>query len=308
MILTVAEILLAALLLDACIGDPKKIYRHIPHPVTLMAAVLSFFEKKMNRGSGRKIKGTICIFLYLSFLTAAAFFIEDYASSFLMIILVSLFLASRSLIDHVLAVRGDHMRSELAKIVGRDVTKLDSHGMRRAAIESLAENFSDGIIAPCFWYLIAGFPGIICYKAINTADSMIGYKNSRFLKFGWAAARIDDLANYIPARLSVLLIALAAACYPKAHGGKALQMAFKYAALHKSPNAGCPEAAVAGAVSLCLGGPRYYEAQQINGAWLGEGRKNAEESDLLIAVHIIIIALIWGCLMLGAFSLGSRII
>ncbi len=163
----------------------------------------------------------------------------------------------------------------MARIVGRDASALDEPGIARAAIESLAENFSDGVIAPAFWYLIAGLPGLIAYKAVNTADSMIGYRTPRHQAFGWAAARLDDLMNWAPARLAAALIVAAAAF--SGNGRRALKAALADAARHESPNAGWPEAATAGALSLALGGPRRYGAAVVDGAWLNRHGSRAAD-------------------------------
>lgn len=300
------EILLGALVIDGFFGEPKIIYKYISHPVTGMARILSWLERLGNRehfsAAKRQILGVVCLGLYLTIVTVPALWLETVVSPFLLVILASIFLSFRSLVDHVLAVTGDDPRGAVAKIVGRRVEDLSLYGVNRAAIESLAENFSDGVIAPCFWFLMGGFPGIVCYKAINTADSMIGYKTARYLKFGWAAARLDDVANYIPARLTALLIAFGALLYGKAHCWDGFLMALKYADRHKSPNAGWPESAMAGALDLRLGGPRQYGEISVEGAWLGEGREQAEKSDIIQAVQIIWIC--WGIIliMLGAIS------
>jgi adenosylcobinamide-phosphate synthase len=296
-------VLLGALVIDLAFGEPRIIYKYISHPVTWMGRFLSFLEGRGNqdnfRSVTRKILGLICLVVYLSVVTLPAFLLDVIAPDFLVIILASVFLSARSLVDHVLDVTRRNARLAVAKIVGRRVEDLDHHGVNRAAIESLAENFSDGVIAPCFWFLVAGFPGIVCYKAINTADSMIGYKTKRYRDFGWAAARLDDVANYIPARLTAILIAAGSLFHPKGRSWDALYMALKYACRHKSPNAGWPEAAMAGALSLRLGGPRCYGDLAVEGTWLGEGREKAEKADILDGVQIVLLCIVIILILLG---------
>ena len=187
-------------------------------------------------------------------------------------------IAQRSLDAHVLAVAEalaaglDAGRVAAANIVGRDVASLDEAGVVRAAIESLAENFSDGIVAPVFWLAIGGLPGGVCYKAINTADSMIGHRTPRHAAFGFAAAKLDDVVNFVPARLSVLWISIAALFVPGTSIAEALRAVRRDARGHPSPNAGWPEAAFAGALGLRLGGPRAYAGTTVDDAWIGSGK------------------------------------
>ncbi len=194
-------------------------------------------------------------------------------------ILASTLIAQRSLDDHVRAVAValeqeslDTCRQAVAKIVGRDTAGLDASGISRAAIESLAENFSDGVVAPVLWTAIAGLPGGLAYKTINTADSMIGHKSARYREFGWAAARLDDVVNLPASRLSALWIVLAACALPGADPKKAMRAVWSDAARHKSPNAGWPEAAMAGALGIRLAGPRSYRGILTETPWMGDGR------------------------------------
>jgi adenosylcobinamide-phosphate synthase len=210
----------------------------------------------------------------------------------LLAILSSSLLAQRSLHEHVravadaLAVSLEDGRRAVAQIVGRDVSALDEAGVARAAIESLAENFSDGVVAPALFLAVFGLPGALVYKAVNTADSMIGHKSPRHLAFGWAAARLDDLLNLLPARCAAGLIALAAWFLPSASATDAFRVAQRDAARHASPNAGWPEAAMAGALGLCLGGPRAYGAVDVAGATLGDGRRDATVADIRRALAL----------------------
>jgi adenosylcobinamide-phosphate synthase len=208
-------------------------------------------------------------------------------------ILASTFLAQRSLFMHVASVADaldeggvDAGRMAVAQIVGRDTTELDEAGIARAAIESLAENFSDGVVAPTFWMVIAGLPGAAVYKAINTADSMIGHRTKRHLDFGRTAARTDDLLNFPASRLSALLLAGAAYLTKGASGAAAWRATWRDGSKHASPNAGYPEAAMAGALGLALGGPRSYDGAGVDGAWLGDGRREANAADIRAALDL----------------------
>jgi adenosylcobinamide-phosphate synthase len=195
-------------------------------------------------------------------------------------------------------------RREVAKIVGRDVAQLDAAGVARAAIESLAENFSDGVVAPALFLGVFGLPGALLYKAVNTADSMIGHRSERYAAFGWAAARCDDLLNLLPARLSAALIVAAAAAIPAASARDALKTARRDAGKHASPNAGWPEAAMAGALGLALGGPRAYGGAALEGATLGSGRREAGPRDIFLALAIyrVASAALWLILLGGALA------
>ena len=207
-------------------------------------------------------------------------------------ILASSLLAQRSLYDHVDAVAAaldqslDRGRQAVSMIVGRDTGELSESGVCRAAIESLAESFSDGIVAPMFWLTVAGLSGGIAYKAINTADSMIGHKTEKYIDFGWAAARTDDVLNWLPARLSVLWLVLAAVVVPGTSPWRALTVARRDARLHDSPNAGWPEAAMAGALGVRLMGPRSYDGVPVNNEWMGDGRVFIRIADIRTALRL----------------------
>ncbi|WP_026988140.1 adenosylcobinamide-phosphate synthase CbiB [Fodinicurvata fenggangensis] len=296
----VALILLAALVLDALVGDPDWLWRRLPHPITLIGRLIGHIDHQFNLpnaafGTRRRL-GVMVILLLLA---AAA--VCGMALAFLFKILpfgwipetllVAVFLAQRSLCQHVLSVakgfRDDGLsgaRQAVGMIVGRDPEQLDEAGVCRAAIESLAENFSDGVMAPAFWYLLAGLPGLLAYKLLNTADSMIGHRNERHAAFGWATARLDDLANLPAARLSALLILLASAP-PSWHG--ILRSLWHDAPKHRSPNAGWPEAAMGASLGLALAGPRSYGSEQVEDAWMNAtGRQAANSQDIQRAVAL----------------------
>ncbi len=192
-------------------------------------------------------------------------------------------------------------RAAVSHIVGRDPARLDAHGVARAAIESLAENFSDGVVAPVFWYLLLGLPGLFAYKMANTLDSMIGHRSPRYRAFGWAAARFDDLLNLVPARLSGLLLTGAALFANEATPGHALWVMLRDGRRHHSPNAGWPEAAMAGALGLALAGPRSYAEGEVRDPWLGDGTPEATPADIGRGLQLYMLA----CLLLAGLLLGA---
>lgn len=256
-----------------------------------MGALLTALEKSLNRGSHKRLKGVLALLVLLA-VTAAITVAIRIGLGFIPFgwvieaVLASSLLAQKELGRAVRAVADalDHSlqagRKQVAQIVGRDPETLDQAGVSRAAIESLAESTSDGIIAPLFWLVLGGLPGIALYKAANTADSMIGHKTERHLEFGWAAARFDDLVNWIPARLSALLVAGAAFWVKGADAEKAWTTALSDAKKHDSPNAGWPEAAFAGALGFALGGPRSYDGKTVALPTLGAGRADLGPADI----------------------------
>jgi adenosylcobinamide-phosphate synthase len=270
-------ILALALLLDRYVGDPDWLWRRFPHPVVWFGKAIAAAEKELypeNSTAGQRKRAGVLLIAGLVVLgLVAAMFATKVLSLFgslgmvVEICIVAVLLAQKSLSDHVGAfhttLERDGLqagRKAVSMIVGRDPKTLDQSGVARAAIESLAENTSDGVVAPALAYMLFGLPGIIAYKIINTADSMIGHRSERYLEFGWAAARLDDLANLLPARLTGLL---AAAAFAWTDGRATAQRAFRVmrrdAKLHRSPNAGWPEAAFAGGLDIALGGPRQYK-------------------------------------------------
>ena len=214
------------------------------------------------------------------------------AGGFVEAVAASVFIAYRGLHDHVGAVaRGidagiEEARAAVAHVVGRDPASLDRPAVARAAIESTAENFADGVVAPLFWYVLLGLPGLFAYKAINTLDSMIGHRDSRYLQFGRIAARVDDAANWIPARLAAALLAGAALAVPGASARAAVRAVFRDARRHRSVNAGWPEAAMAGALGFALAGPRRYAGRTVEDAWMGEGRQDLAAADVRAALRL----------------------
>ncbi len=279
-------ILVAAMILDALIGDPSWLYTRVPHPVALIGRGIGALERALYGPTvGRRARGLLVVALALvgvacisASLTIAFHTLGGAWGPILEATVASSFLAGRSLHDHaqtVASALADGVaaaRNAVGHLVGRDVQSLDNSGVAHAAIESMAENLSDGLVAPLFWYVLMGLPGLAIYKTINTLDSMIGYRNARYRDFGWAAARLDDIANWIPARLTAVLLVMAAFAMPNCDGRGATKAAMRDARFHRSPNAGWPEAAVAGALNLRLGGPRAYDEKWVDALWLfGEG-------------------------------------
>jgi len=263
-------LLVLALLLDAAMGEPKWLWSRAPHPAVLMGRLIGWCDDRFNRGT--RFDGIVVVSGLVLGAGSVGWMIPALPLGALWSVLIAAaLLAQRSLVDHVRAVAdglrygpGEGRRA-VAKIVGRDTGALDEAGIARAAIESAAENFSDGVIAPAFWFLVAGLPGILIYKIVNTADSMIGYRTPRHEAFGWAAARLDDVLNWIPARLTAGLIALAF------WSERALDVIRRDARLHRSPNAGWPEAAMAGVLDVALAGPRSYHGATREFPWVNAG-------------------------------------
>jgi len=284
----------AALLIEAAFGYPDRLYRVIGHPVTWMGGLLTWLEARLNRGPplARRASGALALVVLLAGAALPAWALQRLLGGWLGFVVLALaassLLAQRSLHDHVKAVADalaqglEGGRAAVAMIVGRDPAALDESGVARAAIESLAENFSDGIVAPLFWLAVLGLPGAAAYKAANTADSMIGHRNARYEDFGKAAARFDDLVNLPASRLAALWLALAAG----GGAGAALAAVWRDAGKHRSPNAGWPEAAMAGALGLKLAGPRVYGGVLVDDAYMGDGRREATAQDIRAALEL----------------------
>lgn len=293
---------LAATILEALIGYPEPLYRAIGHPVTWMGRWLAGLEAWLNRAdasfAARQALGVVALVIYLASVGCVAWLATRAllplgALGFAAIAVLAASLpAQRSLAAHVKAVADgldaslDEGRKVVAKIVGRNPDALDESGVARAAIESLGENFSDGVVAPILWIALTGLVGGALYKAINTADSMIGHKNDRYAAFGWAAARLDDLVNLPASRLAALMLVLAAALTPGASAREAARAVWRDASRHRSPNAGWPEAAMAGALGLKLAGPRVYGDTLVDDALMGQGRRDADAADIRRALRL----------------------
>lgn len=281
--------LLTAWLLDHWLGDPL----WMPHPVVAFGKMISFFEHRLNKGSNRFLKGALMSLLLVAGIYILAFFLLRWAALIspgllltLQILFVFYCLAGTTLTREVRKVfyavdrSLEEGRKQVARIVGRDTSGLSAQEVRTAALETLAENLSDGVIAPLFWYVLLGVPGMLAYKMINTLDSMIGYRNQRYRQFGCFAARLDDAANYIPARFTSFLMILAS--------GRFSLLAFvgKYGNQHASPNSGFPEAALAGILNCRFGGSHNYFGEEVWKPYIGENDRSLTTNDMLLAIHI----------------------
>jgi adenosylcobinamide-phosphate synthase len=305
-------VLVTALIIDAVLGDPPWLWRNIPHPVALIGKLIDFLEGKLNRPNrtayDRRVRGALVAVV----LTLGAVWLgwlvtelrrEYPLGGLLELALTWSLIAQRSLYEHVRAVAQGLAKDGLSggrravsMIVGRDPDSLDEAAVSRAAIESCAENFSDAVVAPVFWFVLFGLPGLLAYKAVNTLDSMIGHRSERYLEFGMVSARLDDAMNLIPARFAGLLIAIASAFVPGGNPWRGWRVMLRDHGRHRSPNSGWPEAAMAGALGLALGGPRRYPGYVAQEKWLGDGgREKAGLADIHAALFIMAVA----CLLNG---------
>jgi adenosylcobinamide-phosphate synthase len=297
---------LIAMLFELCFGYPERLQNAIGHPVTWIGRLIALLESRLNRDAAgpqaRRSAGIVALLVLLAIVGVIAFVVQHALlrlpfGVLAVGLLAGTLVAQRSLHRHVADVASalekggvTSGRTAVAQIVGRDTAGLDAAGITRAAIESLAENFSDAIVAPIFWMVIGGLPGAALYKAINTADSMIGHRTPRYAAFGWAAARLDDLINLPASRLSALLLIAAAALSKDASADAAWRAVRRDAAKHRSPNAGYPEAAMAGALGLSLAGPRSYSGVRVDDAEMGDGRREAAAADVWRALALYRIA------------------
>ncbi len=312
-----------ALLLDLAIGDPAWLYARLWHPVVVIGKIIAWAEAQLNRGTRRwrLVSGGLMSLTLIALAAMLGWLIHDLSSRLAFVWLIELALASSLLafqglyrfikpVERAL-LAGDlaAARQAVAHVVGRDPHRLDQAGVARAAIESLAENYSDGAIAPLFWYAIAGLPGLLAYKTINTLDSMIGHRSQRYEAFGKLAARIDDTANWLPARLTGLAFALAARLTLSAALSRSLGIIWRDAGKHRSVNAGWPESAMAAALGLKLAGPRDYGDYQVDDPWIGEGRSAATGQDMARAFHLFWVstALVALICLAAAFALALKI-
>jgi adenosylcobinamide-phosphate synthase len=313
------------LIAELLLGYPDRLVKAIGHPVIWIGNLVSLLDRNFNSeadsASWRKLAGVATLIaLVLSAIIPAL--LIDWAFAFVPFgllgaaVVTSSLIAQRSLHAHVAAVAEAletgglaEGRKAVSMIVGRDPERLDEAGVSRAAIESLAENFSDGVVAPAFWLAVGGLPGAAAYKAVNTADSMIGHKTPRHLAFGWAAARFDDLINLPASRLSALLVVSAALFVPGASPGRAWKAVLLDARKHRSPNAGWPEAAMAGALGLSLAGPRHYGGVLVDDAEMGAGgRCEANAGDIRAALRLFRLADLLLILLVGAGALATLLI
>ena len=282
-------VLLVGWIADLVIGDPER----LPHPIVWFGKAIAWFERLLNKGRGRRVKGIITALLLIGFVYAAMFFllrwidgVDKYAGMAVKAILVFYCLAGTTLIREVKKVFEavdrslEEGRRQVARIVGRDTSELSEQEVRIAALETLAENLSDGVVAPVFWYAILGVPGMMAYKMVNTLDSMIGYRTQRYREFGWCAAHIDDVANYLPARLTTLLMLTVTGRF------RLLNFVTWFGREHASPNSGYPEAALAGILDCRFGGPHTYFGEVVNKPYIGTNERPITTADMERAVSI----------------------
>lgn len=281
--------LLAAWLLDRWLGDPQ----WMPHPVVAFGKAIAFFERRLNRGEGRFLKGMLVSCLLVAGVYGLMAWLLRQAALFspglllaLQVLLIFYCLAGTTLVREVrmvfLAVDRslEEGRRQVSRIVGRDTSGLSAQEVRTAALETLAENLSDGVVAPLFWYLLLGVPGMLAYKMVNTLDSMIGYRNERYRRFGCFAARLDDVANFVPARLTAFLMVLAS--------GRLSLLGFvaRYGNQHASPNSGYPESALAGILNCRFGGPHHYFGEEVWKPYIGDNDRPLTTADMRTAIRI----------------------
>ena len=313
-------ILIISFGIEAVLAYPAPVFRAIGHPVSWIGALIAALDSTLNRPNAsfavRRAAGVATVLLLVAGSLGVGFVLDTLARTIpylgfaVAIVVVAALLATGNLDQHVRAVaaaiRADGLtggRRSIANIVGRDPETLDEAAICRAAIESLAENASDGVTAPALWFLAGGLPGMIAYKAINTADSMIGHMSEHHRAFGWAAARLDDLVNLPASRLTGLMFIAAAALVPGASASSAWRAYRRDARLHRSPNAGWPEAAMAGALGLRLAGPRSYGGVVVDDHWMGDGRAEATAGDIDRALTIYRVAFAGALLLVAALGL-----
>ncbi|MGH1367854.1 MAG: adenosylcobinamide-phosphate synthase CbiB [Maritimibacter sp.] len=290
-------VLFLALILDAILGEPDRIWSRVPHPAVLMGRAVGWCEARMNHGAGRVAAGVMALVILMIGAWVFGGLLARLGGA-VSVVVAAILIAQKSLVQHVeavadaLAVSPEDGRRKVALIVGRDTAHMTQSDVARAAIESGAENLSDGVIAPAFWFLVAGLPGLLVYKIVNTADSMIGYRTPRYEAFGKAAARTDDLLNWVPARLTALLIL--APQFSRAGWG----LLRRDAPLHRSPNAGWPEAAMAARLNVALSGPRRYEGELRDFPYVNaQGTRDLDAAHVDEAVRVLWQA--WAIALLG---------
>lgn len=299
-------ILVAALIIDAILGDPPWLWRLIPHPVAMIGSLILFLDHKLNRDKrselDRRLRGALVAVGMTLAAVGLGYCVSELRRRWLWGwavegVLIWTLIAQRSLFGHVAAVaraldRGGlaEGRQAVAKIVGRDPQTLDEFGVARAAIESCAENFADAVVAPVFWYVLFGFPGLLVHKTVNTMDSMIGHRSDQYREFGMVAARLDDALNLIPARLAGVMLSVAALFVPQGRPWAALRVMLSDHGHHRSPNSGWPEAAMAGGLGLSLAGPRHYPGYVAQEKWIGDGRARATTVDIRRALLVMVVA------------------
>jgi adenosylcobinamide-phosphate synthase len=317
--LSIAAILFAALVIDSVFGEFGALFRVIPHPVAAIGGLVGWFDRRLNREHcsdfARRACGAVAVVLMVGLAAAIGWGLTDLARMLplgwiIELTAIALLVAQRSLFDHVRTVARaldrdglEGARVAVARIVGRDPKDLDTHGVARASIESLAENFADGVVAPVFWYLLLGLPGLLVYKTVNTMDSMIGYRTLRHGAFGMVAARLDDVLNYVPARIAAVMIVVASLFVPRGRPMSALRVMARDGGKHRSPNAGWPEAAMAGGIGVALAGPRSYDGAVEDEPWVG-GEFSAQigSADIRRALYLFVVACLFEAVIVALLA------
>ncbi|MCH7936493.1 MAG: cobalamin biosynthesis protein CobD [Proteobacteria bacterium] len=311
-------LLLLALVVEAYVGEAKIFFKAVPHPVRVIGNLIGFLDRKLNRenrsAADRAVRGALVVVFVAGLAICVGWAVAwlslnhpwGWIIEFLGLVAL---LAARGLYDYVRAVATalkagvEPGRDAVRHIVGRDPANLDGPGVARAALESLAENFCDGVVAPVFWYVLFGFPGLLVYKAVNTMDSMIGHRTPQYRAFGMTAARLDDVLNLIPARLAGLFIVFAALFVPTANPRGALRVMLRDARFHRSVNAGWPEGAMAGALGLALAGPRHYATETITDPWIGDGSAKATPKDINRGLYLYAVACLINAMWVAAIAM-----
>lgn len=288
-----------AMLIDAFLGEPDWAWKRVPHPAVIMGRVIGWADQTFNHGGAKVLKGAL-VTIVLAMLSGAlgAVIPQLPLGGLWEVLLAAILIAQNSLAAHVQAVSDGlrkslfHGRQAVSMIVGRDTSEMEPPAVARGAIESAAENFSDGVVAPIFWFVVAGLPGLMVYKLVNTADSMIGYRTEKHEEFGKFAARLDDVLNWIPARISAFVFIVARRKWD------AWDVIRRDAPLHRSPNAGWPEAAIAAGLNVALSGPRSYEGELREYPWVNEegardiGAKEVDQAvDMLWSAWLVLFAI-----------------
>lgn len=291
------------MILDAAFGEPKWLWDRVPHPAVLMGRVVGYADEKLNKGENKRAKGILAIVTMSIGAIVLGAVLQAIPTTIVDVLVVAILIAQKSLVTHVRAV-GDALRQSLpearravAMIVGRDVKDMDESAVARSAIESAVENLSDGVIAPLFWFAVAGLPGILLYKVVNTADSMIGHLNKKYADFGWAAARFDDLLNVLPARITTVLILIVNWRFD------ILLEVTEDAPKHRSPNAGWPEAATAHSLNIALSGPRSYDGQMQDFPYANPNGIRELDANHIDEV-IVLLWKVWGLAFFPAFLIA----
>ncbi|MDJ0949516.1 MAG: cobalamin biosynthesis protein [Alphaproteobacteria bacterium] len=317
---TILLLLLAALVLDGLLPNMPWLFRAVPHPVTMIRSFTALLDRKLNRErrgeDTRLVRGLLLVVLVIALAGVLGWMLDTLFGRIpygwvAEVALLVMLIAQRGVFDRTgrisRALKADRVaeaRAEVRALVGRDADALDSYGVARAAIEACADTFAKSVVGPAFWYVLLGLPGLLMYVSVKSMDREIGFRSPRHAAFGLAAARIDDAAGYIPARIAGVLLSLAAAAVPTANPAAAIRAILRDAGKHPSPNDGWPEGALAGALDLALAGPRSYGGRKIDEPWLGTGRARTTAADVTRARYLFAVACLLHAGMIGGLALA----